>query len=154
MEVDNDTSSNAAISAVPPEAESSRSPLALNLSQRCSILLEDLGVTAGERTASLPIDIAQIILDYTNRTSPLDHEPELLDALSTLASVEGVSSSVYHAFAPILLDLFARWLDDKSADIKVMEARLVALASVAALRPDLWTYVSISFGFSKTRLTS
>lgn len=154
MEVDNDTSSNTALSAVLPKTESDPSPLALNLGQRCSILLEDLGVTAGEQTASLPIDIAQIILDYTNQTSPLDHEPELLDALSTLASVEGVSSSVYHAFAPILLDLFARWLDDKSADINVMEARLIALASVAALRPDLWTYVPFSVGYCKTRLTS
>jgi midasin len=154
MEVDNDTSSNAAISAVPSEAELSRSPLALNLGQRCSILLEDLGVTAGEQTASLPIDVAQFILDYTNQTSPLDHEPELLDALSMLASVEGVSASVYHAFGPILLDLFARWSDDKTADINVLEARLVALTSVAALRPDLWTYVIFSVDYSKTRLTS
>jgi hypothetical protein len=40
-------------------------------------------------------------------------------------------------FAPLALDILARWLDDAPA-AAVWEARLAVLASLAEPRPDLW----------------
>lgn len=57
----------------------------------------------------------------------------LLAELSSLASNEALAGAVARRFAPLLLDILARWLDAPAS-----EERLAVLASLAEPRPDLW----------------
>jgi midasin len=120
-----------------------RSPLALDLSKRCSILLENFGITSHDRTLRLPFDLPQVVVDYAFKSSSSGSASELLEALSKLVAEDGMAVPVFQAFGPIVLDLLARWLEDaQPAGIDVLESRLVSLASLASPRPDLWRYVN------------
>jgi midasin len=116
-------------------------PLALDLYKRCSLLLQDLGVASGSKPR-LPTDVAQVIFNYASNPNDKLSAGTLLESLSGLMGVDGISNSVISAFGPILPDLLARWLENTdSLSAEDWEARLVAVAGLAALRPDLWTYV-------------
>lgn len=118
-------------------------PLALDLSKRCSLLLQDLGIASGSKPR-LPIDVAQVIFDYAFNLNDGLSAAALLEALSGLLAVEGVSGSVIRSFGPILPDLLARWLENtETLSAETWEARLVTVSSLAALRPDLWRYVHV-----------
>jgi len=116
-------------------------PLALDLNTRCSLLLQDLGVASSSKPR-LPINVAQVIFDYAfNPTEGLS-AGTLLESLSGLLAIDGLSNGVISAFGPILPDLLARWLENAdSLSAEDWEARLVTVAGLAALRPDLWRYV-------------
>lgn len=117
-------------------------PLDIDLQLRCSIFLQDLGVTS-TTTPRLPVDIAQVIFDYAFTTGTATSSAALLESLSGLLAIEGLSKNVIHAFGPVLSDLLARWLENAdSISSELWEARLSTVAYLAALRPDLWTYVS------------
>jgi hypothetical protein len=117
-------------------------PLAIDLQLRCSIFLKDLGVTSTTNTR-LPVDIAQVILDYAFAPDTARSPAALLETLSELLAIDGLTKNVVHAFGPILLDLLARWMDITGSIISgLWEARLSTVAYLAALRPDLWTYVA------------
>jgi hypothetical protein len=44
---------------------------------------------------------------------------------------------VLERFAPLALDIVARWLDD-TPTTETWEARLAVLAALAETRPDIW----------------
>jgi hypothetical protein len=70
--------------------------------------------------------------------------------LSGMMAVDGLSNTVISAFGPILPDLLARWLENAdSLSAEDWESRLVTIAGLAALRPDLWTYVPWFYPSSK-----
>jgi len=116
-------------------------PLALDLSQRCSLLLQDLGIASSSKLR-LPIDVAQVIFDYAFNSNEGLSSAALLESLSRLLAVDGLASSVIRYFASILPDLLARWLDDTDTlGAELLESRLATVACLAALRPDLWRYV-------------
>jgi midasin len=116
-------------------------PLALDLNKRCSLLLQDLGVASSSKPR-LPINVAQVIFDYAFNPNDKLSAAALLESLSGLLAVDGISNSVISAFGPILPDLLARWLENAdSLSTEDWESRLVTIAGLAALRPDLWTYV-------------
>lgn len=85
-------------------------PLEIDLEQRATSLGEDLGIQIPQRGA------------------------ELLSSLSSIASRPGGIAPVARRFAPVLLDIVARWLDgaDEAGD------RLAAISDLAEPRPDLW----------------
>jgi hypothetical protein len=113
-------------------------PLALDLQQRCSILLQDLGIISSS-TPRLPVAIAQVIFDYAFTADHTGSVSALLAALSELLAVDGVSSKVVRAFGPILPDLLARWLGKGvGLDAEIMESQLSTVAFLSSLRPDLW----------------
>jgi len=119
-------------------------PLALDLNKRCSLLLQDLGVASSSKPR-LPIDVAQVIFDYAFNFNDKLSAAVLLECLSGSLAVDGLSNTVITAFGPILPDLLARWLEiTGSLSAEEWEARLVAVAGLAALRPDLWRYVPCS----------
>ena len=119
-------------------------PLALDLNERCSLLLQDLGVASSSKPR-LPVDVAQVVFDYAFNTDNELNTAALLESLSGLMAVDGLSSIIIAAFGPILPDLLARWLENTgSLSAEEWEARLVAVAGLAALRPDLWRYVPCS----------
>lgn len=116
-------------------------PLDIDLQSRCSIFLQDLGVTS-TTTPRLPVDIAQVIFDYAFTKGNTTSSAALLESLSDLLAIEGIAKNVIHAFGPVLSDLLARWLENAdSIGSELWEARLSTIAYLAALRPDLWTYV-------------
>lgn len=124
-------------------------PLALDLNKRCSLLLQDLGVASSSKPR-LPIDVAQVIFDYAFDPNDKLSTAALLESLSSLLAVDGISNTVISAFGPILPDLLARWFERAdSLSAEDWEARLVAVAGLAALRPDLWTYVPWFYPSSK-----
>jgi hypothetical protein len=91
----------------------------------------------------LPVDLPQVVVDYAFKSSSTSSASELVEALSKLVAEDGLAVPVFRAFRPILLDFLARWLEDaQPAGIEVLESRLVSLASLASLRPDLWRYVN------------
>ena len=119
-------------------------PLALDLNKRCSLLLQDLGVASSSKPR-LPVDVAQVVFDYAFNTDDELSIAALLESLSGLMAVDGLSSIIIAAFGPILPDLLARWLENTdSSSAADWEARLVTVAGLAALRPDLWRYVPCS----------
>ncbi|KLT40914.1 hypothetical protein CC85DRAFT_321131 [Cutaneotrichosporon oleaginosum] len=98
------------------------SPLNCDLAQRAHLLfldLEDLPLPASGATTEA-------------RGAFLLHE------LATIAAVPGAAEPVFRRFAPLALDIVARWLDDHPSQ-KVWEARLSVLAALAEPRPDLWS---------------
>jgi len=116
-------------------------PLVLDLNKRCSLLLQDLGVASSSKPR-LPIDVAQVIFDYAFNPDEKLSATALLESLSSLMGVDGISNSVISAFGPILPDLLARWLENTdSFSAEAWEARSAAAAGLAAFRPDLWRYV-------------
>jgi hypothetical protein len=116
-------------------------PLALDLNKRCSLLLQDLGVASSSKPR-LPINVAQVIFDYAFNPNDKLSAATLLESLSGLLAVDGISNTVITAFGPNLPDLLARWLENPgSLSAEDWEAKLVAVAGLAALRPDLWRYV-------------
>jgi midasin len=137
MEVD--TISIEEVSQSSPQVESH--PLALDLNKRCSLLLQDLGVASSSKPR-LPIDVAQVIFDYTFNPDEGLSASALLESLSDLMAVDGISNNVISAFGPILPDLLARWLENTDRlSAEDWESRSATAASLAALRPDLWRYV-------------
>jgi len=119
-------------------------PLALDLNKRCSLLLQDLGVASSSKPR-LPINVAQVIFDYAFSSNDKLSPATLLESSSGLLAIDGLSNTVITAFGPILPDLLARWLENTgSLSAEEWEARLVAVAGLAALRPDLWRYVPCS----------
>jgi hypothetical protein len=58
-----------------------------------------------------------------------------------IAGVPGAAEPVFRRFAPLALDIVARWLDDHPSQ-EGWEARLAVLAALAEPRPDLWRYVT------------
>jgi midasin len=117
-------------------------PLALDLSKRCSLFLQDLGVASSSKPR-LPTTVAQVIFDYALNFDEGLSAATLLQTLSGLLSIDGMSGAVIRSFGPILPDLLARWLEDTGTlSAEIWESRLQAVASLAALRPDLWRYVS------------
>jgi midasin len=124
-------------------------PLALDLNKRCSLLLQDLGVASSSKPR-LPTDVAQVIFGYAFNSNEKLSAATLLESLSGLMGVDGISSIVISAFGPILPDLLARWLENAdSLSAEDWESRLVTIAGLAALRPDLWTYVPWFYPSSK-----
>ena len=116
-------------------------PLVLDLNKRCSLLLQDLGVASSSKPR-LPIDVAQVIFDYAFNPDEKLSATALLESLSSLMGVDGISNSVISAFGPILPDLLARWLENADgSSAEDWEARLATVAGLAALRPDLSRYV-------------
>ena len=116
-------------------------PLALDLTKRCSLLLQDLGVASSSKPR-LPINVAQVVFDYSFNPNEKLSAAALLESLSGLLAVDGISNTVITAFGPILPDLLARWLENPgSLSAEDWEAKLVAVAGLAAIRPDLWRYV-------------
>lgn len=116
-------------------------PLALDLTKRCSTLLQDLGVASSSKPR-LPIEVAQVIFDYAFNLNESPSVPKLLESLSGLLAVDGAANSVISTFGPILPDLLARWLEDtENLSAEVWESRLATVAGLATLRPDLWRYV-------------
>ena len=119
-------------------------PLVLDLNKRCSLLLQDLGVASSSKPR-LPIDVAQVIFEYAFIPDEKLSAAALLESLSDLLAIDGISNSVISAFGPILPDLLARWLENADGlSAEDWEARLVTVAGLAALRPDLWRYVPCS----------
>jgi hypothetical protein len=117
-------------------------PLAIDIQLRCSMFLQDLGATP-TTNPRLPVDIAQIIFDYAFSIGSGHSPATLLESLSGLLAIDGLTRNVVHAFGPILSDLLARWMDDTGSTTSgLWEARLSTVAYLAALRPDLWTYVA------------
>ena len=140
MEVD--TVPVEAVLKVSPEVASH--PLALDLNKRCSLFLQDLGVASSSKPR-LPVDVAQVVFDYAFNTDDELSTAALLESLSGMMAVDGLSNIIIAAFGPILPDLLARWLENTdSSSAADWEARLVTVAGLAALRPDLWRYVPCS----------
>ncbi|KAL7420043.1 AAA ATPase midasin [Cryptotrichosporon argae] len=114
-------------------------PLGLDLHERSRLLLGDLGLTSAILVS--PVSVPQIVFDFA-----ADHAASpsaLLDALSFLAAYDGVTDLVVSRFAPLALDLFARWLDSaQPAGQEEWEQRLAVLASLAEPRPDLWSLIT------------
>jgi midasin len=124
-------------------------PLALDLNKRCTLLLQDLGVASSSKPR-LPINVAQVVFDYAFNPNDKLSVAALLESLSGMMAVDGLSNTVISAFGPILPDLLARWLENAdSLSAEDWESRLVTIAGLAALRPDLWTYVPWFYPSSK-----
>jgi midasin len=124
-------------------------PLALDLNKRCTLLLQDLGVASSSKPR-LPINVAQVVFDYAFNPNGKLSVAALLESLSGMMAVDGLSNTVISAFGPILPDLLARWLENAdSLSAEDWESRLVTIAGLAALRPDLWTYVPWFYPSSK-----
>lgn len=99
------------------------SPFNLDLTERSRRLVADVpNATPGPALAALA----------NGQAAPAS---QLFAELAGLASVAG--EPVTKRFAPLALDILARWLDDAPA-AAVWEARLAVLASLAEPRPDLW----------------
>jgi hypothetical protein len=108
-----------------------------DLSTRCSRLLNSLNYRPSDPLS--PITIPRIIYEHTLQHSGASPSiPALLDGLSLLAAFEGISELVLREFQDIALDLLARWLDTTDLTAAQWEQRLVILASLGDLRPDLW----------------
>lgn len=114
--------------------------LTLDLSARCSALLASLGVDPLTSSRHLPIGIPTVVVDYA-LSRAVKSTSELLDALSLLVAIDGVSDQVVRTFDPLLLDLCARWLEAGHQSEEQAEQRFCVLASLASLRPDLWRSV-------------
>jgi hypothetical protein len=106
-------------------SEPAPSPLALELGARTARLAVDLG------GAALPPAIAAFANPSASPAAP----SQLLSELAGLASTPG--TSVLERFAPLALDIVARWLDD-TPTTETWEARLAVLAALAETRPDIW----------------
>ncbi|WVF69714.1 hypothetical protein IAT40_004493 [Kwoniella sp. CBS 6097] len=115
----------------------SPSPLHLDLRHQLSLFLGDLGYTsASSASPSLP----HIIFSYIN--DPSAPGSQLLNALSLLASFDGVSKLVITRFQPILVDILSRWLDDTQfLDLALLGKRLEILSSLPDIYPELWTLI-------------
>lgn len=113
--------------------------LSIDFQNRCSALLSALGINTNQPSSSssvLPLDLIHTIQESTSLES--ESSAELFNALSLLASSEGISEHVARTFEPILLDLCARWIDTGELPAQQWEWRLSVLASVSLLRPDMW----------------
>lgn len=111
--------------------------LSVDLPSRCAALLSNLGIDPVNPATKSPIIVPSVVIDYAlyrATQSPSD----LLDALSLLVAIDGISDQVIQVFEPILLDLCARWLGLGTVMDEEWEQRLILMASLASLRPDLW----------------
>jgi hypothetical protein len=121
------------------------SSIKLDLSLRCTNLLRTLNLHTFHETPSIPINIPSSIYDYANQADlSLSSIPDLLKELSLLATNQGLSYHVLSEFKEVALDVLARWLDigDEQLTVQQWESRLVILAEMSDLRPDLWRYVA------------
>lgn len=112
------------------------SPLHLDVQHQAKLLLTDLHTPAHSSATITP----NIIFETANSDQPVSSE--LLDALSLLAALDGVSQHVFIRFEPIALDLLARWLDPQIITEEQWELRLSSVAALASLRPDLWAVIN------------
>lgn len=105
------------------------SPLSCDLAQRSHLLFSDLeGIPLPSTKSSTAEGQDQASGAY------------LLRELAAIAEVPGAAEPVFRRFAPLALDIVARWLEDLPSQDS-WEARLAVLASLAEPRPDLWRYV-------------
>lgn len=105
------------------------SPLTCDLAQRSHLLFSDLeGIPLPSTKSSAAEGQDQASGAY------------LLRELAAIAEVPGAAEPVFRRFAPLALDIVARWLEDLPSQ-EGWEARLAVLASLAEPRPDLWRYV-------------
>ena len=114
--------------------------LSIDFKSRCSALLSALGTDTNQPSHSSSAKIPDLIHHAAQAGTSLDSASiaELLNALSSLVSAEGISEHVVRTFEPILLDLCARWLNSGDLPASIWEQRLSALASISLLRPDMW----------------
>lgn len=102
------------------------SPLSCDLAQRAHLLFSDLdGISLPASVSSGAQGQVQVSGGY------------LLGELAAIAEVPGAAEPVFRCFAPLALDIVARWLQDLPSQAS-WEARLAVLASLAEPRPDLW----------------
>ena len=111
------------------------SPLHLDVHHQAQLLLADLQTSAFSSANPIP----RIFFETLNDHMPVSSE--LLDGLSLLAALDGVSQHVFLRFEPIALDLLARWLEPEAVTEEQWVSRLSSAASLAALRPDLWPVI-------------
>ncbi|ORY30348.1 hypothetical protein BCR39DRAFT_598381 [Naematelia encephala] len=139
------------MTAIMPEEENSlpgpsRSPLAVDLQQQCTSLLEDLHYHENSPImATTSYSISPILLDYASsfNSSSLLRPTLLLDQLAALLSHEVAHEAVTIRFRPLILDLLARWLDETQLSDDEWEARLSILARLAEPLPELWQFISV-----------
>lgn len=93
-------------------------PLGINLKKQTSILI-----------SRLPQDSP-----YANALKKVSTRSELLETLSRLLAVPGLTNAVATAFRPLLLDLCARWLHTD----EYRDERLEAFCLLLEIHPELY----------------
>ncbi|WVQ98136.1 hypothetical protein IAU59_005258 [Kwoniella sp. CBS 9459] len=121
-----------------PHPPSFPSPLHLDLRRQLKLFLGDLGYAS--TSSALPPSIPPIISTYLH--DPSTSTSQILDALSTLAAFDGVTTLILSRFRPILVDVLSRWLEDSQfSDLALLEQRLEILSSLPQIYPELWSLI-------------
>jgi hypothetical protein len=124
---------------VSPVAKSS--PLTFDLAAASLRLFTDIGIVDLEQAkrSGLPESLVQAAFS----DDPSIVQPDqLLPAISHLASQSGMQDLITRHFGPIMLQIIAPWLQElNTLAAEVWESRLYFVASLAAVRPDMWRYV-------------
>lgn len=108
-----------------------RDPLKVNLKKQVKALI-DVVVLYPEVYPRLPA-VFDVLESFVN-DGGVD-KGKVLDAVSRYLSVPQLVESVVRYFRPLLVDLFARWLEDEE---EVREERLVALVYVVEVHEEVF----------------
>ncbi|KAF9454871.1 midasin [Macrolepiota fuliginosa MF-IS2] len=112
-----------------------RDPLKLNLKKQVKALLSS--VAAHPEVEIRLSDVLDVLKSFVDVEST--DKGRILNALSRLLSVPELVETVVELFRPLLIDLFARWLDGgKDEDEEMKEERLVALVYVIEVYEEIF----------------
>lgn len=121
--------------------KTSPSPPPIDLAECSRSLLSDLGYTDLSQASiqSSSPSIPNIIFQYAFVSDLQVPSSDLLDALSLLVAIDGVSQHVLRRFRIVALDLLARWLEpSQNFSMEDWASRLCIVAGLGAAHPELW----------------
>jgi midasin len=123
-----------------------RDPLKINLKRQIKKLIDIIVIQRSGIESQLPTAL-EVFNSFAYGVGVVVERKDLLDVVSRCLSVPQLLESVVDLFRPLLIDLFARWLDDENIDGEVKEERLVVLAYVVEVYEEIFPSVFSLFPF-------
>lgn len=153
IDLDDDTESDSSSimiiddpSTSAPTTDDTRHVTRFDFKRQIAAFLEEIGVqSAGDRPEYIPQEAFDLAFDgaLATETTMTLSAGRVLEGLSRILGIPGLTELFIKHFRPILLDLIARWVLSTSshATSEEWERKLFVVAELAQHAPEAWSYV-------------
>lgn len=129
-----------------PTTDDTRHVTRFDFKRQIAAFLEEIGVqSAGDRPEYIPQDAFDLAFDGAFKTETTLSAGSVLEGLSRILGIPGLTELFIKHFRPILLDLIARWVQSSSSQTtsEEWERKLFVVAELAQHVPEAWSYVQL-----------